>query len=95
MEVLACLELRSRDAILVGQPESNISPRDRRRLSLVPYDELKFLDDLHHNAVHQFKDWRTAPATPMPTVVDTGTVVVDKSNLKVYREALAAHPEPM
>jgi hypothetical protein len=27
----------------------------------------------------------------MPTSVDTGTVVVDKSNLNVYREALAAH----
>jgi hypothetical protein len=27
--------------------------------------------------------------------VDTGTVVVDKSNLKVYREALTEHPAPM
>ena len=27
--------------------------------------------------------------------VDTGTLVVDKSNLKVYREALAAHPRPL
>src|SRR5436853_418449 len=53
------------------------------------------LDDLHHNAVHQFKDWRSALATPMPTNVDTGTVVVDKNNIKVYREALAAHPEPL
>ena len=41
------------------------------------------------------KDWRTAPAAPMPTFVDTGTVVVDKSNLKLYREALAAHPKPL
>jgi len=31
----------------------------------------------------------------MPTFVDTGTVVVDKSNLKVYREALTEHPAPM
>ncbi len=56
---------------------------------------LKFLDDLHHNAVHQFKNWRTALAPPMPTSVDTGTVVVDKSNLKVYQEALAEHPKPL
>jgi len=62
---------------------------------VMSYYGLKFLDDLHHNAVHQFKDWRTALATPMPTNVDTGTVVVDKSNLKVYREALTAHPEPL
>jgi ribose transport system substrate-binding protein len=62
---------------------------------VMSYYGLKFLDDLHHNAVHKFKDWRTAPAAPMPTLVDTGTVVVDKSNLKVYREALAAHPKPL
>jgi ribose transport system substrate-binding protein len=60
---------------------------------VMSYYGLKFLDDLHHNAVHQFKDWRTALAAPMPTVVDTGTVVVDGSNLKLYREALAAHPK--
>jgi ribose transport system substrate-binding protein len=62
---------------------------------VMSYYGLKFLDDLHHNAVHQFKDWRTAPAAPMPTFVDTGTVVVDKTNLKAYREALAAHPKPL
>jgi ribose transport system substrate-binding protein len=60
---------------------------------VMSYYGLKFLDDLHHNAVHQFKDWRTALAAPTPTSVDTGTVMVDKSNLKIYREALAAHPK--
>jgi len=62
---------------------------------VMSYYGLKFLDDLHHNAVHQFKDWRTALAAPMPTFVDTGTVVVDKNNLKVYREALPAHPKSL
>ena len=62
---------------------------------VMSYYGLKFLDDLHHNAVHQFKDWRTALAPPMPTYVDTGTVAVDKNNLKIYREALAAHPKPL
>jgi ribose transport system substrate-binding protein len=56
---------------------------------------LKFLDDLHHNAVHEFKDWRTAPAPSMPSWVDTGTAIVDKSNLAAFREALAAHPKPL
>jgi len=55
---------------------------------------LKFLDDLHHNAVHEFKDWRTAPTAPLPSFVDTGTAIVDKNNLAIYREALAAHPKP-
>jgi len=56
---------------------------------------LKLVDDLHHNAVHEFKDWRTAPAPPIPTFVDTGTAVVDKGNLASFREALAAHPKPL
>ena len=56
---------------------------------------VKFLDDLHHNAVHEFKDWRTAPASPLPAWVDTGTAIVDKSNLAVFREGLAAHPKPL
>jgi len=59
------------------------------------YYGLKFLDDLHHNAVHEFKDWRTAPAPPMPAWVDTGTAIVDKNNIAAFREALAAHPKPM
>jgi ribose transport system substrate-binding protein len=59
---------------------------------VMSYYSLKFLDDLHHNAVHQFKDWHTALAAPVPTFVDTGTVVVDKSNTSGYREALAVRP---
>jgi ribose transport system substrate-binding protein len=62
---------------------------------VMAYYGIKFADDLHHNAVHDFKDWRTAPAPPMPTFVDTGTAVVDKSNLKAFRDALAAHPKPL
>ena len=56
---------------------------------------LKFLDDLHHNAVHEFKDWRTAPAPSMPSWVDTGTAIVDKTNLAAFRDALSAHPKPL
>lgn len=59
------------------------------------YYGLKFVDDLHHNAVHEFKDWRTAPSYPLPKWVDTGTAVVDKSNLITFRDALAAHPKPV
>lgn len=62
---------------------------------VMAYYGLKLLDDLHHNAVHEFKDWKVAPAAPIPTFVDTGTAVVDKANLAQYREALAAHPKPL
>ena len=62
---------------------------------VMAYYGLKFLDDLHHNAVHEFKDWRAAPESPMPAWVDTGTALVDKTNLAAFREALAAHPKPL
>lgn len=48
---------------------------------------LRFLDDLHHNAVHEFSDWRAVPASPLPTLVDTGIGIVDKDTLQAYQEA--------
>jgi ribose transport system substrate-binding protein len=62
---------------------------------VMAYYGVKFLDDLHHNAVHEFKDWRNAPAPPIPAFVDTGTAIIDKANLATFREALAAHPKPL
>jgi hypothetical protein len=59
------------------------------------YYAIKFADDLHHNAVHEFKDWRTAPTAPIPTFVDTGTAIIDKSNVKTFRDTMAAHPKPL
>ncbi len=57
------------------------------------YYGLKFLDDFHHNIVHEFKDWKTAPASPLPTRVDTGTAVIDSSNLEAFRQAAAERPK--
>jgi ribose transport system substrate-binding protein len=51
---------------------------------------VRFLDDLHHNSVRLFTDWRTAPASPLPSYVDTGTAVVNGSNVDEYGSALAA-----
>jgi ribose transport system substrate-binding protein len=62
---------------------------------VMAYYGVKFLDDLHHNAVHEFKDWHNAPGSPLPAWVDTGTAIIDKSNLATFREALAAHPKPL
>ena len=61
---------------------------------VMAYYGIKFLDDLHHNAVHDFKDWKTGPASPMPAWVDTGTAVIDKNNLAAFRDALASHTRP-
>jgi ribose transport system substrate-binding protein len=56
---------------------------------------LRFLDDLHHNVVHEFKDWRTAPASPLPTRVDTGTNLINADNLAAFRAAAASRPNPL
>jgi ribose transport system substrate-binding protein len=56
---------------------------------------LRFLDDLHHNIVHEFKDWRTAPVPPLPTRVDTGTAVIDAGNLAVFRAAEATRRQQL
>src|SRR5947208_5313205 len=58
------------------------------------YYGLKFLDDLHHNAVKEFKDWRTAPASPLPRGADTGTAVWAKTKLVSIREAMADVTNP-
>jgi ribose transport system substrate-binding protein len=56
---------------------------------------LRFLDDLHHNVVHEFKDWQTAPVSPLPARVDTGTAVIDASNLASFKAAEVVHEDSM
>jgi ribose transport system substrate-binding protein len=60
---------------------------------IMSYYGVRFADDLHHNVVHEFKDWKTAPAAPLPTFVDTGTAIIDAGNLAAFREALSTHPK--
>ena len=74
---------------LIGQ--GYISTTVAQKPYTMGYYGLQFLDDLHHNRVHEFPDWRTAPASPLPAFVDTGTVVVDSGNLQSYLTAVA-HP---
>jgi ribose transport system substrate-binding protein len=57
---------------------------------------LRFLDDLHHNVVHEYRGgWQTAPASPLPMRVDTGTNVIDARNLALFRSAMASHQSPL
>jgi ribose transport system substrate-binding protein len=54
---------------------------------------LRLLYDLRHDTVHEFKaDWQKAPVSPLPSVVDTGTEVINAGNVDDYRNALAARP---
>ncbi len=56
---------------------------------------LRFLDDLHHNIVHEFKDWKTAPTSPLPTNVDTGTALIDANNVAAFKAAAAERRQPL
>lgn len=56
---------------------------------------LRLVDDLHHNIVHEFKDWKTAPVSPLPTTIDTGTAIIDASNLAAFQAAAAERRQPL
>jgi ribose transport system substrate-binding protein len=49
---------------------------------------LHILDDLYHNKLPKLDvDWSKDNFAPIPAFVDTGTAVIDKSNLKAFRDA--------
>jgi ribose transport system substrate-binding protein len=49
---------------------------------------LHILDDLYHNKLPKLDvDWSKDSFAPIPAFVDTGTAVIDKSNLKAFRDA--------
>ena len=49
---------------------------------------LHMLDDLYHNKIPKLdNDWSKDSFAPIPAFVDTGTAVIDKSNIKAFREA--------
>jgi ribose transport system substrate-binding protein len=52
------------------------------------YVGLKMLDQIFHDQpVQPTKDFSTDPFSPYPSFVDTGTSLVDQSNVDVYLEA--------
>lgn len=52
---------------------------------------LHMLDDLYHNKLPKLdNDWSKDSFAPVPAFVDTGTALIDKSNLKAFRDARAA-----
>ncbi len=49
---------------------------------------LKMADDLHHNPLPSTtKDWAQDSFSPMPTFVDTGATLIDKSNVDQFIQA--------
>ena len=49
---------------------------------------LRMLDDLHHNKVLNLSnDWTHDSFAPIPAFVDTGSVLIDKSNVTSFQES--------
>jgi ribose transport system substrate-binding protein len=58
------------------------------------YVGLKALDEVYHNPPAQLgKDYSSDAFAPYPAFIDTGTSLVDKSNVDVYLAAAAAHAQ--
>jgi ribose transport system substrate-binding protein len=58
------------------------------------YVGLKALDEVFHNPPAQFgKDYSSDAFAPYPALVDTGTALVDKSNVDGYLAAAQAHAQ--
>jgi ribose transport system substrate-binding protein len=52
---------------------------------------LHMLDDLYHNKISKLdNDWSKDSFAPIPAFVDTGTALIDKNNLKAFRDAKEA-----
>jgi ribose transport system substrate-binding protein len=52
---------------------------------------LHVLDDLYHNKLPRLDvDWSKDNFAPVPAFVDTGTALIDKNNLKAFRDAKAS-----
>ena len=55
---------------------------------------LKALDEIYHDPPTQFgKDYSIDAFAPYPAFIDTGTALVDKSNVDVFLTAAAAHAQ--
>ena len=55
---------------------------------------LRVLDDLHHNPPsHLDADWSKDSFAPIPAFIDTGSALIDKSNVAAVRSAKPAEPK--
>jgi ribose transport system permease protein len=72
------------EAALALIDEGVIDASIAQRTYTMAYMGLGMLYDLSHNKVRMVADWRAAGVLPLPTNVDTGTVVITKANVKAF-----------
>jgi hypothetical protein len=51
------------------------------------YIGLELLYDLNHNNIQLVNNWKEAKIIPLPRSVDTGTIVIDKTNVRSFRRS--------
>ena len=73
------------EATLQFIQESVIDASIAQRTYMMTYLALQMLYDLHNNRIKFTDDWRKIGVNPLPPVVDTGTFVIDKSNVDSFR----------
>ncbi|MEP6756815.1 MAG: sugar ABC transporter substrate-binding protein, partial [Chthonomonadales bacterium] len=55
---------------------------------------VKMLDDLHHHKPVQLdKKWSDDSFSPIPSFVDTGATLIDKSNVDAFIKSLASETQ--
>ena len=56
-----------------------------QRTYAMAYLGLQLLYDLNHNNIQIVNNWKEANVIPLPRNIDTGTIVIDKSNVRAFR----------
>jgi ribose/xylose/arabinose/galactoside ABC-type transport system permease subunit/ABC-type sugar transport system substrate-binding protein len=71
------------DFIEQGVIEASIA----QRTYTMAYIGLQLLYDLKHNNIKLVNNWVDAKIVPLPEMIDTGTIVIDKTNVKSFKKS--------
>lgn len=73
---------------LEGIQKGRISATIGQKSFTMAYYGLKVLDDLHHNKLNPLDgNWADDSFSPIPTFIDTGVTLIDKSNVDTFLKA--------
>jgi ribose transport system substrate-binding protein len=97
-EVADVLERNKADKVVVamdtdprtldGIQKGRVSATIGQKSYTMAYFGLKLIDDLHHNKITPLDaDWARDSFSPIPTFVDTGVTLIDKSNVDTFLKA--------
>jgi ribose/xylose/arabinose/galactoside ABC-type transport system permease subunit/ABC-type sugar transport system substrate-binding protein len=58
-----------------------------QRTYTMAYIGLELLYDLNHNNIQLVDNWKDAKIIPLPRSIDTGTIVIDSTNVRAFRRS--------